>query len=136
MAGRDSSRPVQLPERSVRHGASLTGRHVDFYLSEDDRELIRTSQRELFLALVFASGEVRIRIADAIAYRGHVEWVNRDQIEVNDIAAAFSFIVKNGEVTGLFSSSELNRTPDWRLEASQVESICRLLPVATDYKLY
>jgi hypothetical protein len=121
---------------SPNRGAFPERFRVDFRLSESDREIIRAATREVFLGLALASGDVRIRIADSVLYPGHAEWIERDQIIVNDVIGGFSFIVKEGQVTGFFPSSQMNRTPNWRLPDVQLRGILELLPLSSDFHLY
>ena len=109
---------------------------MDFRLSESDREQIRATAREVFLGLVRATGEILIRIADAVAYAGHKEWIARDRIDLIEVIGGFSFIVKNGEVTGFFPSSQVNQTSDWRLPEHEVREIVKLLPLSLNFQVY
>jgi hypothetical protein len=109
---------------------------VDYRLSETDRESIRAAEREVFLGLISESGELKIRIADPVLCPGHMDWVQRDQIPIAQIIGGFSFIVKAGEVTGFFASSQLNRTADWRLPEGVYQAILKLLPLSVELKVF
>jgi hypothetical protein len=109
---------------------------VEYRLSESDRQLIQAATREVFLALIVTSGDLKIRISDAVNYPGHTDWIDRDQVALENVVGAFSFIVKEGKVTGLFSSSQLNRGPDWRLAEPELRSILELLPLAPDFRMF
>jgi len=109
---------------------------VEYRLSDTDRELIQTAAREVFLAIILTSGDLKITAADATAYPGHADWITKDQIPLESVAGAFSFIVKNGHVTGFFPSSGLNRGPDWKLEDSELRTILKLLPLSPDFRMY
>ena len=109
---------------------------MDYRLSESDRELIRAATREVFLALIETSGDLKIRIADSIDYPGHTDWIAHDRIALESVVGAFSFIVKDGQLTGFFPSSQLNRGPNWRLEDAELHTILELLPLAPDFRLY
>jgi hypothetical protein len=109
---------------------------VEYRLSENDRESIQAAGREVFLGLILASGDLRIRIADAVQYPGHTDWVQRDEISQSQVKGGFSFIVKAGLVTGFFPSSQLNNEPDWRLPVAECEAILTLLPVSPDLKVF
>jgi len=75
-------------------------------------------------------------VADAALYLGHIAWIEQQQIALDNVRGGFSFIVKQGIVTGFFPSSELNRTADWRLTDEQLTAVLSLLPLAPDFKLY
>jgi hypothetical protein len=109
---------------------------VDARLSARDHAIIRSTEREVFLALILASGEVQIRIADKTTYPGHADWVEHDQVDLRNVLGGFSFIVKAGFVTGLFPASQMNHSPDWKLADGLLETILKLLPLAPDFRLY
>jgi hypothetical protein len=81
-------------------------------------------------------GEIRIRIADARDYPGHLEWLRRDGIKRANVLAGFSVIVECGLVSGLFPYSRLNRTDPPRLSDDQIGVVESLLPLAPNYTVY
>jgi len=109
---------------------------MGYRLSEANRERIQAAAREVFLGLVMAMGDIRVKVADSVQYLGHSEWVARDKIDVAGVTGGFSFIVKDGEVTGFFPSSQLNRTSDWRLPELEIREIVKLLPLSMNFQIY
>jgi hypothetical protein len=109
---------------------------VDLHLPDSDRRLIVATERDVFLAIVLKTGEIRLVVADEQAYPGHIDWIHRDRIDRSTVLAAFSFIVKSGQVCGLFSSSQLNQTSDFRLPDSLLQAALELLPISSEFRLY
>jgi hypothetical protein len=52
---------------------------VRYRLSDADRAIIALAQREVFLAIVLANGDLLIKMADPIRYVGHIEWAMQDR---------------------------------------------------------
>jgi hypothetical protein len=108
---------------------------VDLHLSDRDRQLIVATERNVFLALLLKTGEIRL-VVDEDVYPGHIDWIRRDQIDRSAVLGGFSFIVKSGQVCGLFSSSQLNQTIDFRLPDSLLQAALELLPISSEFRLY
>lgn len=87
------------------------------------------------MGIILSGGEIRLRLADPIAYTCHKEWVRRDQFVLNDICGAFSIIVTEGLVTAFFPMSELNQPPDYSLAEATLDALISRLPISQVFKV-
>lgn len=103
-------------------------------VAEPDATELASTRDGLFLGIITADHEVRLRMADAVRIIGHREWLAQEHLAKP--VRGFSLHVKGGRVTALFPLSRLNPTPDAMLENSLIDELERLLPLRHDYKVF
>jgi hypothetical protein len=108
---------------------------IGWSISTSDLDRIRRAQRELFLGIILRSGEISVRIANSSDCPSHETWISQENIPIESIQGAFSFFVREGEVTGLLPASALNAPPAFTLSQRQKYAVLSLLPIAVFFSV-
>lgn len=91
-----------------------------------DRQELQQAKAAVFLGIIRADGQVRLKLSDAVQFPGHAEWLARDP--QGAVSRGFSVLVRDGKMWAIFPRSRLNPGDDARLEAGTLEELIRLLP--------
>ena len=103
------------------------------FISQGHLAIIADSENSLVLGIITADKVVRLTVADATRFPGHMEWLQREPVA--DVVRGFSLLVKDGAVHALFPLSRLNPGPDAKLERALIAELTGILPLAPEFRI-